>query len=1444
MLTNNKKRSFVKLIALTLAALMVFSVCLTGCTDEDARLAAEAAKDAADKAQSSADAAQTAADGKTTTEAVAAQIAEALKPYLKADAALSEADVDKKVADLKAAIEASLKNYQAKGDYATKADVDKKQDKGNYATKDDLKGYQSKGDYATKGDLAGYQTKGDYATKEDLKALAGFASSEELDALTAALNEFTETALTKDAIAEIVTEALADYATTVYVDEAIAAAVAEEREITAADIKKAIDEALADYMTAAEIEARLEEMNKALTEKIESYFIGFEPEKVVELLKNVDKAMNKDEWAQATVLVTETLEKTVKLFKRVHDNSYTQDRKAEINAIMLAINGIPADYEVFKKITNKGGSYLDDFHYDNMHGKDDAGNTLDNVDTNDAIAKVLTDLTVVILRAPSVADVTAIKTQIEKAIAVPSFVEDITVWRNDLYTLGEVVPVMVNKDNELRPSVNFDFTKTATWKQAVGLNDNTSMKYHNETVSSGATAKAQVVKAAHAGAYAQDVAALEKLIVEYTLESMRFGTSADSANFGAFNSGAVMALYEEIKDGKHVAWHWVTPGTYKGEKWLDMEVSALTGTETAVPGGWNFKGIFAGINTSAIPSGAGNGGLVARNWDYTNNANAGLVMKGYQDNKYLDPMIKVDLIDGYAAGSYKLIALLNKYTPEVTGDNTTAAKAKLAETYDALHQMIKDAQDANDKANAAFTGIPGKTSGTAADSNTAHDDPNQNANAPHFLWHIGHNYSKNHKTSDNKYVCNCSLLTDDQYVAALKDYMVEWTEDEAHAPVPDSWEIPFWLSPVYTVRGLVAPWNYTGANATQAKTLDVYFNYALNINGEDSNAKSYDGITRYELYLKLVDKAWELLYEKYKSYAAQILLTMRNDFRVAAMTATATSESNYTDATLVAAAAKALDLDNTANSDVAQKWTPSTGSKDGFVENYWTGNDAWKWEIGKNVKKQIGPDHKMEGLDHYYYYNNIQAKHAYANSANGVKFDFGSNAKAGDTYIISDVLSALKASQQYIDIELDSVTYGPRMEILVDAENFKNSGMSEFAYKKAQGGRVQDAFDEELAVAMGNFNEIMFRYMLPEINDHYITKAYAAITGLANENVVNTAADDIYAGGVAKYFSMNPGNVADTEIANKLTHFMQVYVTGHSNLAVSGMSQGYRLWTAGDPVQYNFQQLPEVAYANGTMTVKVVPSSVYDALFANVNTDFAVGSVISRAATEKVEAAKGIYNNAINTMANMAVNYRFNDYIQQAKDALYFSFLGYTAVAQNYTVRLALDERYNEAVNALTITEYYANRGGIEAMDYLNAYVTRVLGVAIANDSPYYGLIAKDTTYAKQLVANIPSVSAFINKTDDTITDAWDLVDDNVTKDELKVMLLDKWISNVDGDKNGKIEGAENRAGDPRVTVPFSPMGGFFDDNNYFATGSAAVDFDKAVNVNSVADDGSQLYAH
>ena len=68
MLTNNKKSRFVKGIALMLAALMVFAVCLTGCSDKDARADIETVK--------------TDVATKTTASEVSALIADALKDRL------------------------------------------------------------------------------------------------------------------------------------------------------------------------------------------------------------------------------------------------------------------------------------------------------------------------------------------------------------------------------------------------------------------------------------------------------------------------------------------------------------------------------------------------------------------------------------------------------------------------------------------------------------------------------------------------------------------------------------------------------------------------------------------------------------------------------------------------------------------------------------------------------------------------------------------------------------------------------------------------------------------------------------------------------------------------------------------------------------------------------------------------------------------------------------------------------------------------------------------------------------------------------------------------------------------------------------------------------------------------------------------------------------------
>ena len=1367
MLTNNKKRSFVKLIALTLAALMVFSVCLTGCTDEDARLAADAAKDAADKAQSSADAAQTAADSKTTTEAVAAQIAEALKPYLKADDALTAADVDKKVADLKAAIEASLK------DYAKKADVDKKQDKGNYATKDDLKGYQAKGDYAT---------------KADLKALAGFASSDELKTLAAKLDEFVKTALTAEQVEAIVTDALVDYATTAYVDEAIAAAIEAEKAITSETIAAAIEAALADYDLT--VEDRIEALEKALTEKIEAYFVGYEAEEVVALLGKVEKAMDAKEWAAATVMVTRVLKKTSALFDRVVKNSFTQERKAEINAILAEINGLKTGVVVFKTITNKAGSYLDDAHYEYMHD----GNTANDVDVRTASAKILTDLTVFILRAATVEEIAGIEAAIDRASKVPAFVEDMAAWRNDLYTVGEEATVIADKAKGT----------AAKWS---GLNGDHGTMYHNVVYKNNSVMKAQVATAAHRAQYNEDVANLEKLVVEYTLEAMRFGASSDSAAFGNYNAGAVMALYEEVKDGKIVGYHWVTPATYKNEKWLGMNVSALTGTENAAPSGWNFKGVFAGIDDNAVPAAAKTADyttLKNRNWVpnvYGDADTFGHIMDGYYDNKFIDPLIKVDLIAGkWAQADSELKQLLNAYT---VGTATGSYKAvTLAETYNALAQMIWDAENANAKANAIFTGWP-----------SDHADATYSKG---YLWHIGHDF-KDTDTSKAGHQCGCALWSDDKYVASLRDYMVEHTEDETYAQVPDHWEVPVWLTPVYDVTGTTAPWNVADENA---QTVDVYFNYAHNINGEGYMPESYDFISRYDLYLKLVDKAWELLYEKYKSYAAQILLTMRNDFRVAAKAAVVANGANgttYTDANTSAAAALDLKL---IDVDLAKKYTET------FLANYYEGVNGWAWSVGNAVKKQIGPSYNIEGLDHYYDYNDV----AYRQNVVG-------NAYTPST-IHSDVIGALKASQLLIDIELDSVTVGPRKEILTEAENFKDSGLTEFAWKKANIGRVQDAFDAELAVAMANFEEIMYRYMHKEINEAYVNLAYAAINALAapaeTVNALNPHADDNYGAGVATYFAQNPGTAA-AQYAAEMAHFMQVYVTGYANNAVAGYAQGYNDVRNDKGVLVGMTYKTTASYPNG---VSVVPADVFNKLNANVMApaDYAVGETIDYVATGKLANAKAIYADAINTMANAAVKFRFNDYIQHAKDAAYFAYLGYIAVAPGIEARLVLDAEYNEAVNALTITQYYSERGLIADMDYLNTFVTQILGVAIANNSPYYNLIAKDTNYAKQL-ANIKSSTTMLDGKAAALNGIY-VVDLAWKKDNMKK----EWVGNVDSNKNGKIEGDENYAGDMLVIIPQSPMNGLAADNNYFATGSAALAFDMALNGNAKNDAGTKLY--
>lgn len=1517
MLTNNKKRSFVKLIALTLAALMVFSVCLTGCTDEDARLAADAAKDAADKAQSTADAAQTAADGKTTTEAVAAQIAEALKPYLKADAALSEADVDKKVADLKATIEASLKNYQAKGDYAAKADL------ANYlktsdaltkkAVEDMLKNYQAKGDYATtanvnsvKADLTaalkGYASKddvtaavADFATKAEVTAaiesFAAFAKSEDLTALSEALSEAMGAALTMEQVTEAITNTLVGVATEAYVDDAIAAAKAEEREITTKEIADAIAKALADYDL--KIEDRLAEMEKALTEKIESYFIGFEPKKVVELLGKVDKAMNAEDWAVATTMVTRILTKAGTLMDRVVGLSYTQARKEEINGYMAEMNGQKTGVVIFNTITSiysennanhEIGKYYDDAHNTNLLGKDKNGNQIEDIDVRVATARIMTDLTVFILRAATSAELAGIEAQIDKAIAVPSFAEDMNNWIAKLYNIGTYAAVQKPKNNGY---------ENEKWPNADGW------LYHSKNADE-TVQEVQVATYAEEAKYNEVRAELEHMIITYLFEAELFGDSVESGKMGNYKDH-VVALWKYSKDNT-VKYSWQIPGTHLGEvlkhpDGSEFNVTAMaqkvedrkTAKPTAMGDNWSLVGYYTGLTANPLAANAtidtttqaatcsSFDTVKARNWsatviDTSINNNWGKKIKGFMDGNFFDPLIKVDICTEYGNNINQNLAiakLMTQYTPGVKVDDSAAvtedkSKVSAAITFLALDQMISDAKDANAKANTIFTGrpagpadLPANSDGAGEDDYTAHKEFNLETNKDYFLWHIGHNYVKLHDTKadgSGTYVCNCSLYSHAWYVENLKDFMVEQTESEPFAPVDSSWQVkpatqtepattPVWLSPVINISGFVAPWNFRDSNINiqaQAKTVDVYFNYAHNINGVGYMPETYSAIEKYDLYEQLHRAAWEKLYAKYASYAGQVLNIMVNDFRVAALASTKGGVSykamdpttgvvafNGVNAGLYIAARDSAATDLNLKSTVMNaQWT------DAFLQNYFNGTDNWKWTVGSltGVEKQIGKTYSMEGLKKYYEYNKTPATYADYVDANG-NYVYAT--------VESDVIAALSKSWKDLDNMLVASVYGVRNAIGEATVKYAG-GIDDATWATLKGKRVQEAFNDILEVAMLNLQEIMYRFMNTEINDAYINMAYDAV---CEETVKNgVTGENEYTGGVANFFAYNDDDSIDTEDLAVLKHMMQVYVTGHG---LGSAEQGYDKNVAYTPDQfgnintsYTLAPKDEVPYSNSYMTVKVAPMAVYDLLITNVITPdqfIQLGETIERSATAALENAKKIYKEAVNTMANMAVQYRYHEHIQQAKNSAYFTYLGYVAVAKDYEQRTKLDHAYNVANSLLLLEEYYAKRGEYKQEEYLASLREKVLAVSIASTSNYYELFgAKGSSYTEKLL-EIPKVKAmFVN---DKIAAATAAIKGKTADDinawswqTKKTYFNDGAIADVvaNGDNNKTVDcDADKWGGTLTFRIPKAPVNGA---DNYHATGSATAAYDAIVN--------------
>lgn len=1260
MLTNNKKRGFVKLLALTLAALMVFSVCLTGCTDEDARKAAEDAQTSADKAQTTADAAQ-------TEEEVAAAIAKALESYLKTEDALSSADVDKKVADLKSTIEASLK------DYATTAALDKKQD------------------------------------KIDLSA---YAKSADLTALTKKVTDHLDGALTEKKVNDLITAALAEYE----IEKKIAAAIENIDTLSADAIQKKIEEAISEtlknYYTKDETDAKI----KAA---LEAYFGEYTAEEVVKLLATMEKAMTTDEWNKATSKVLATLKLVQEFFGSVGSKYYTYKNKALINSYF-------SDYDltVFKK---NGDGTLADYKAEYMHDENKTTTVAD------ATNKILSEMTVQILRAPNVEYIQGILDAVTKATQVPDWTTEIAEIRNDLYALGELAKVDSNRDGKADTETNAEY------------------KYHGVTYKKGADVVAQVVTVADQTAFNTINDKLNDLVIEYALGSANFSSYYGITLAGKWVNGNTTKYY--------------TAGTFKSENtgYGFTYVGSISNMS-----GYTLNGYVLGT------VGSDNNSFNTRAyWTAPNAPTTGQTLIDYYDNQFCDPQIKTDR-------TYSELSSSNGWLVKILDEATVNSKIKLSATYAAIIQMLADAKQAVDKANDLFS---------AKKTNS-------------FLWKIGFNKASDCRTHNggSNNTCKCTFLTDDQYVEALTEQMCEKTlENGAGIVVSSTWQSAPWLSPngsISSGNALFAPWNITNTDADVAKTVEVYMNYALNINGKTHNQKDANiGITKYDLYLRLIDKAWDVLFVKYQNYALDILQLMVNDYTVAANAAYFYKNADSDSADYVSCAptaAAAMQLYNTSSSKV---WSED------FVNAFYNGTTfAWKTKNGV----QVGITYTMPGLAQYYK-NNEAAKVAEVNEN-----------KATTGYelvnVNSDVLGAIAANvntiyaNNNVYIEVSSVSVAPRDSILT----------ASLEAKKAAGGSVQHAFDGELETAKKNMDEIINRYIFEDVKKAMLNDVYAYITSAANKVITNAKyvayPQNVYSAGIAEYFTADMA--ADDMDAAKaaIIEVLEWYVTGVSASSSDSIGFDAQLTKAQDgtiiAVVLNYLNSNN-SVQSALDDIVVVKDSAYNAYDKNFNNTLA---------TSKIAEAQALVNTAIKELANEAVKYRFADYLKEAKDALLFAKMSYETGATTYTLAYDLTKSYNTYLGNITNIEYMFNLGLMnQGTLHFDSFVGTLLNTVIAQDSTYYALVSSkpaDQNYAAQ-VKKIKSASV-INSS----------VDLAAKKGEPAVTeLVDAW------------KDADSRTIYFPTSVPTSSSGNL---PIYNATGEAMIAFDKIINANASYKTGNK----
>jgi DNA-binding ferritin-like protein (Dps family) len=433
--------------------------------------------------------------------------------------------------------------------------------------------------------------------------------------------------------------------------------------------------------------------------------------------------------------------------------------------------------------------------------------------------------------------------------------------------------------------------------------------------------------------------------------------------------------------------------------------------------------------------------------------------------------------------------------------------------------------------------------------------------------------------------------------------------------------------------------------------------------------------------------------------------------------------------------------------------------------------------------------------------------------------------------------------------ELSTVSLDPRDKILMKGEDWSAwtgsdevVGESVFSHKKNDKSilRVQDAFDAELALAKANLDEIIYRYTFVEIKDALLNDLYAyvgdAATGKSTGDLTVftkgtstfvTYPNNVYAAdnkGIAPYFWQDTTTeTAPQYVLDAMVDILKNYITGYNNNAAADKQTAY---TANIIKDNGVVVDTVVTWLNEDAQTVLKTLNGYN-LPSNIVTDEykAYANIIdlTYTATDLVKAVEGEIDAAVMDLANEAVEYRFNDYIKDARDALLFAHMSYEVAAPTYEVAYKLKKAYNENLDQITSVEYLWNigiMGKSDTMTHFNAFTGSLLGTVISYDSPYYGLLSEGATLKEQL----KTVKSTTTLTNDLTT----------FKDgDAALAYASKWNpAQADFGKKGV-------AAQYPVSVTTSATGLL---NKYNATGSAVVAFDKILNAGAKNFDGASLY--